>query len=331
MYTSAVTAVLHVPPGAGNLRISDFAIRRVSGSYDAAVRLGNGYWDTNNSNAPLVTRVTVENLLVEGHRRMAILLENVQHVLVRNNHIRNATALGGGGSGYGISINFDRSSNNWITGNRVGPTIRHAYLLAYRAHHNLFEHNLATGTTEDAFDLHGEDEYSNEFRHNTVDDCARTNPETGALTYPAGFGLGEVPSSGSSGMNYHDITGPHNWIHHNTVTGCYAGVRVNNTNATYIEDNVLHDNEVGVRVGDLRPAHFSRVMRNDIRNNRSGIFLGNADDTRVRYNTSTANLGRGLDVTSTANRYTITDNDFRANGAPVRLSSSDGTFSSNLE
>jgi nitrous oxidase accessory protein NosD len=330
MYSS-LTAVIYVPAGATNLRISDFAVRRVSGSYDAAVRLGNGRWDSNNSTYPIVSRVAIEGLLVEGHRRMGILLENTQHVLVRDNIVRAATALGGGGSGYGVSINFDRSSNNWVTGNQVGPTIRHAYLLAYRAHHNLLEHNTATGTTQDAFDLHGEDEYSNELRHNTVTDCQRLDPATGALTYPAGFGLGEVPAAGSAGMNYHDVTGPHNWIHHNTVRGCYAGVRSNNTNYTYIEDNVLHDNDVGIRIGDLRPSHFSRALRNDVRNNNVGLYLGEADDTIVRLNTSTTNSSRGLDVQAAAARYLITDNDFRSNGAPVRLLSSIGTYANNLE
>jgi nitrous oxidase accessory protein NosD len=332
MFPSHVNTVMHLRSGGSNLTVSDFTVRRGSGTYHIAVRLGSGQWNTNNSTVALVTRVAVMRLRIEGHQRWGIALENTQHVLVRNNIIRYATALGGGGMGYGVNLMFDRTSQNWITSNQVGPTIRHAYVVSYRVHHNLFENNTATGTTQDAFDIHGEDEYSNEMRRNTVAACLRTDPQTRAKTYPAGFGVGEVPvATSGTGAAAHDVSGPHNWLHHNTVTGCYAGVRINTTHRTYVEDNVLQRNEYGLRVGDLRGSNHSRILRNNVRLNITGIALGAADDTIVSGNVSTGNSSRGLSVLAVVDRYTITHNDFRANGAPVSVLSKKGRYAHNLQ
>ena len=159
------------------------------------VRLGSGRWDTDNTSYSLVERFTVARLAISGFQRMAISLENTRHVLVWNNQINNATALGGGGQGYGVVLSFDRASDNWIVGNSIGPVIRHAVLSSTGRTTTWLNSTPPAGTTEDAFDLHGEDEHHNELRYNVVASCSRIDPATGATTYPSGFGVGEVPST----------------------------------------------------------------------------------------------------------------------------------------
>jgi len=316
-------------PGTTNVQLTDFTVRQAAGvPVDMVIRLGSGRWDTSNAEYSLVERVTITRLTLSGFQRMGISLENTRHVLVWNNQISNATAFGGGGQGYGVALSFDRASENWIIGNSIGPAIRHAVLLQYRTHNNLIELNTTNGTTQDAFDLHGEDEHHNELRHNVVASCSRVDPATGATTYPSGFGIGESPSSGATGMAAHDVTGPFNWIHHNEVrAGCYGGVRINNTNNTFVEDNTLTGNAFGIRVGDLNASDDAWLLRNTVTGNSVGILLGAADGVVVRNNSATGNPGYGLDVVASANQYTITNNDFRMNR--VRLTSSDGVFQEN--
>ena len=316
-------------PGTTNVRLTDFTVRLGAGTpVDMVVRLGSGRWDTDNTQYSLVERFTIARLAISGFQRMGISLENTRHVLVWNTDISNATAQGGGGQGYGITLNFDRASENWIVGNSIGPAIRHAVLLQYRTHNNLVELNTTNGTTQDAFDLHGEDEHRNELRFNVVASCSRIDPATGATTYPSGFGVGESPASGTTGMAAHDATGPFNWIHHNEVrAGCFGGIRINNTDNTFVEDNTLTGNAFGIRVGDLNASNHTWIMSNTVSGNIVGILLGAADSVLMRGNSSKGNSGYGLDVSSTANGYTITNNDFRLN--PFRLTSSDGIFRDN--
>ena len=89
----------------------------------------------------------------------------------------------------------------------------------------------------DAIDLHGEGEYLNEIRDNTVIGGQR-----------AGIALG---NSGGS-KNKHDASGPGNWVHSNDLIGNRQGVLVIlGTPDTLIEDNRItagEDSKVGIEV-----------------------------------------------------------------------------------
>ena len=99
---------------------------------------------------------------------MAVAVRHSDNILVQTCAFKNATALGGGGEGYGVMLGYDTTANCWVTQNTFGPVLRHGVVVQYFAHHNLIENNTADATTLDAFDLHGEDEYSNELRYNLV-------------------------------------------------------------------------------------------------------------------------------------------------------------------
>ncbi len=334
-----------------NLSITNFSYTTLSGTPpDIFIKLGTGTWNTDNSEWKVVSKIRIENLTIEKFKKYAIDIQNSQFIYVANNVIKNATSLGGGGEGYGIKVDMDKSQNNWIKGNIVGPVIRHAYLVQYDANHNLFDGNSATGTTQDAFDMHGENEFSNEFRNNTVTNCVTTDPYTGANTYGSGFGIGEVPTSTSAppgDAGAHDFSGDNNWIHDNSVSGCYSGVRVNNTNNTYIENNDITNNRSGgILIGDLDSYVFpeqisnppaygtSNVIakNNTIKNNPVGFKLKNAKNTQILNNITTNNTGSGLTLTAQTTGYTITGNDFRFNGSTVNLGgNTSGTFTNNLQ
>src|SRR5262249_46958760 len=139
----------------------------------------------------------------------------------------------------------------WVTNNSFGPVVRHAVVIQYSAHHNLIEHNTADGTTLDSFDLHGEDEYSNELRFNLA-----MNSSGGD-----GFGVGNTGST-------HQNSGPNNWIHDNEVNNCRGGINVIlGSNDEYVEDNNFHDNaDYGIHVYNGGGANLFFV-RNTLRAN----------------------------------------------------------------
>lgn len=335
-----------------NLSISSFSYKTESGvAPDIVIKLGTGTWNTNNSEWKVVNKIRIENLSIEKFKKYAIDIQNSQFIYVANNNIKNATSLGGGGEGYGIKIDMDKSQNNLIKGNTVGPIIRHAYLVQYRANHNLFDSNSATGTSNDAFDMHGEDEFSNEFKNNTVTNCVTKDPYTGADTRGSGFGIGEVPTStsalpGTAGA--HEFSGDNNWVHHNTISGCYSGVRVNNTNNAYIESNNITNSWIGggILIGDLDtyifpeqvsnpPAYGTSniyVKNNTVKNNPVGIKINNAKNPQILNNIVTNNTGAGLTLTTKTIDYVITGNDFRSNGNVINLNGNiSGIFLNNLQ
>jgi parallel beta-helix repeat protein len=318
-FTRAPHAVLYAAPGVNNLTLSNCKITKLSGNtYQAGVRLG--YQGT----GALTSRIAVKGMYIEKHQRFGVLLQNTYQVLVENNTIRDASALGGGGSGYGVIIDQNRSTNNWIRNNTIGPVIRHALLIQFSAHHNLLEHNTVTGAVSGAIDMHGEDEYSNEIRYNTVRDCVRN----GTYVSPNGAGIELGEWSGVPGTTtQHDNTGPNNYVHHNEVFNCTYGLRiVNNTNNTYVHDNYFHHNLYTGIQADAYPLNRLDIQRNRIQNNRDGILLYAVDLATVQANTITNNSRFGLWTDPRTIRYTITDNTITDNGTNVRLGSANGTY-----
>jgi len=323
--------------GVENFTLSNFRINKYSGSDAlAGVRLGTGSWQPTASNSVVVSRVIVENLQIEGYQRFGIQIENGKNILVQNNRILNATAESVGEQGYGVMIGMSASSNNWVRNNDIGPNIRHAYLLQYRAHHNLFEYNIARGTSNDSFDFHGEKEYSNEVRYNLVDGCnLALNPGSSI----SAFGVGEVPSGNDFSICHttsgaHCDTGPNNWIHHNTARGCKTGVRVNLTNNIIVEDNNISNmTQNGIAIGDLAQSNNISMKRNKTTSSSIGILLGKTSNSSITGSISTGNIRYGLSTSGNSETvgYTITGNDFRSNTSGINLRSTNGIFINNQQ
>ncbi len=224
------------------------------------------------------------NILVEKFRVVGIKLGNGVHdAVVDNCTARNATDLGGGGAGYGFTLQgaghadpdenganpylgkpgYDNYFNEVRNSTAAGPYLRHGILLQYHAHNNLIDSNSLYDTAYGAIDLHGEDEYANEISYNQCHDIAMTSGKAG--------GCIELGNTGST----HDATGPDNWIHDNTSINSPYGVRVEyGTTYTLIENNVLRDNSrfsngAAVRIGR---ADYIFVTNNDIIDNTVASF-----------------------------------------------------------
>lgn len=311
-------AVIYAGAGTTNLTISSFTITQASGKiYNAAVSLGS-------ENGGQVSRIAVKDLFIEKHRRFGVQLQNADNILVDGNVIRNASALDGGGSGYGVIIDQAGSHNNWVRNNTIGPVIRHGILIQEYAHHNLIEHNTITGAVSGAIDLHGEDEYSNEIRYNTVSDCVRN----GTSVSPNGAGIEIGEYSGVVGTDkMHDNSGPNNWIHHNIVYNCTCGLRiVNNSNNTWIEDNIFYDNlEAGIKA-DLAPLEDLFIRRNTIYGNGSGILLNDVRGAVLEDNKVTDNRKYGIWTNAGVTGYLIAGNTVVSNGTDVVLASPNGVY-----
>ena len=216
-------------------------------------------------------RVLVEQVSVERFQKMGIRIEKSQQVTVRDSHFADATGVGGGGKGYGITIQGtvgvdrtgfpDDSMHNVIAHNTFdGTHLRHAILLQYYTHNNLITGNTITGGVLDAIDLHGEGEYLNEVSYNTVTGNGR-----------AAVGVGNTGGSAT----LHGATGPGNWIHHNTFKDNQDGVTVIlGSPGTVIEDNTIN---------------ASRDPRAS-----SGITVANGPGTVIRGNTINANKVAGF-------------------------------------
>lgn len=215
--------------------------------------------------------ILIENVLVEKFQRMGIRIRVVNHVTVRGCTIQKATDLGGGGAGYGISIqgmgngadltgsNLDATENLVEDCTILGPYIRHGILLQYYAHHNLVTNNRIQDTLLDAIDLHGEDEYANEISYNTIINTRRG----------AGIGLG---NSGAT----HDATGPDNYIHHNEIIGGDRGIDVlYGTENTRIYGNSIRDIDNGDATGIfVQNGHGTLIEGNEITNFTGAESLG---------------------------------------------------------
>jgi hypothetical protein len=314
-----LSSMVYAPPGADNLTIANFKITTASGSKapKTGVRLGI-------TGGGPISRITVKNLFIEKFERFGIFLENANNVRVDSNIIKNATALDGGGQGYGVLILGANSYNNWVSSNTVGPVIRHAILIE-RAHHNLVENNRITGTVSGAIDLHGEDEYANEIRYNTISNGVRN----GTTVSPNGAGIEVGEYSGVIGTNtMHDNSGPGNYIHHNTVYNYSYGLRVmNNSNYTYVEDNVFRNNyEVGI-LANLAPLNHLYLARNQVTYNPHGIILYDVTDAVLIGNTVRYNSGYGIGLDAESTGYWITGNTVTNNKVNVYLMNTNGTYS----
>ncbi|MDU0203137.1 cadherin-like beta sandwich domain-containing protein [Paenibacillus sp. MAH-36] len=219
--------------------------------------------------------VTVDHVTVERFRRMAVRIENSHDVVVRHATFRNATDLGGGGAGYGTSIQgmpkvdrlgFDNDTYwNLVEDSTFeGPYLRHGSLIQNVAHNNVLRNNHYKNTKLDAIDLHGELEYLNEVYGNTVEDIF-----TGG-----GVGLG---NTGGTAPSNHSKTGPLNYIHDNVIRNAREGIVVTmGTPDTRIEHNIIENtttvnNGVGINILN---GPGTRIENNIIRNNTASGYWG---------------------------------------------------------
>ncbi|MDQ0896596.1 cadherin-like beta sandwich domain-containing protein [Paenibacillus sp. V4I7] len=219
--------------------------------------------------------VTIDQVTVERFRRMAIRIENSHDIVVRSSTFRNATDLGGGGAGYGTSIQgmpkvdrlgFDNDTYWNVVEDSTfeGPYLRHGSLIQNVAHNNVLRNNHYTNTKLDAIDLHGELEYLNEVHGNTIE-----NIFTGG-----GIGLG---NTGGTAPSNHSKTGPNNYIHDNVIRNSREGIVVTmGTPDTLIEHNTIENtttvnNGVGINILN---GPGTRIINNLIRNNTANNYWG---------------------------------------------------------
>ncbi|HEY8471131.1 MAG TPA: right-handed parallel beta-helix repeat-containing protein [Natronosporangium sp.] len=213
-------------------------------------------------------RIYIERVTVERFERMGIRIASSQDVVVTGCRFRDATSVGGGGRGYGVSIQgiaktdrlgFPDDSRHNVVRDSVfeGPYLRHGVLLQFVTHNNLVANNEFTDIVLDAVDLHGEDEYLNEVRGNRFRGVRA-----------AAIALG---NTGGTAPSNHDASGPGNWIHHNHIrTAAREGIKVHmGSPDTVIEHNII--------TGLSGPA------------NGRGIQILNAPGTQVRNNVITGN------------------------------------------
>ena len=258
-------------------------------------------------------RMAFKNIQVDNFENQGFMIYGLKWGKVENCIFRNATDTGGGGNGYGVCLSGPNNNNNWVTGNLLGPVIRHGVLIQFSAHHNLVENNVAFDNVEDAYDLHGEDEYSNELRYNLAFDCAR-----------GAFGVGNTGST-------HYNSGPNNWIHDNDAARVQKGVEViNESDNTYIENNIFQDcTEAGVHAYTNGGDNLV-ISGNAISNSANGIYLADSLSADV-LNNSVIQGSYGIRTTSNVTGYIITGNAFLGNTTNKSLGSASGTYSGNTE
>ncbi len=224
--------------------------------------------------------ITVYSVLVEKYRVHGVRLSNSHDVVVKNSIFKNATDVGGGGAGYGVSVQGDGKYDNESKFNVVemcqflGPYMRHGVLLQYATHNNEVRNNLLIDNRLDAIDLHGEDEYLNEIYENEVRD----------VTTGAGVGVGNTGST-------HDASGPFNYIHHNTMINCREGVKVYlGSPDTRIEYNTITNSVVSNGKGVYILNGPGTIIRgNQIFENSGASFTG----IYLQYDSGTNGVGKG--------------------------------------
>jgi parallel beta-helix repeat protein len=302
------SSIFSASAGTSNLTISGLKLTSSGGK-----ALNYPLW-IGSSSGSKVSKILIKDMQIDKFYKMAISVRNGDNVTIENNTIKDALATGDGGEGYGIMIGYQNSINNRVAGNTIqGPKIRHGILLQYSAHNNLIEKNTVTQTVYDAFDLHGEEEFGNEFRGNTAKDCGE-----------GGFGVGNTGAD-------HANAGPGNWIHDNTVTGCKWGIHIyRKSNIQYIDDNTFNSNKsYGISVHD-EGAENLEFLNNTVQGNGAdGIRLVKARGVKLTSNKVNKNKGYALYTDSATTGYQITKNDFTGNGNGVKLGSTNGTAGDN--
>ncbi len=264
----------------------------------------------------LTERVHIQNLTIDTFRDRGIVVRTARHVKIEDCTFRGATALDGG-EGYGVTIQQPMSDNNWVTGCYFGTPMRHGILLQFSTNHNLIEYNTLVDGSEDAIDLHGEDEYSNEVRFNTITGCERS-----------AIGIGNTGST-------HDEAGPLNWIHSNIIDDCRDGIElIEGSDNQYIENNqITNCDEYGIRLTNfafMDAIENAVITGNSIDNCKRGIAVDfEAPNLFIDDNFISDNLTVGISTDSTVTSYTITNNILNCNGTPAAIGDNGGIFQNN--
>lgn len=195
----------------------------------------------------LAQNIYIHDVYIEYFQYDGIRLYCTRDCKISDSVITKTTDIGGGGAGYGIEMrgfgheyfsyidsNLD-SCYNIITGVKViGPYMRHGIILSYLTHNNLFYNNEITDTADDAYDVHGQDEFLNMFVKNYGSGSRRG----------AGLGLGNTGSS-------HDESGYGNVLYENTFIGCKYGVTVaRGTQYTQLIKNVIGSCQEGIVINN---------------------------------------------------------------------------------
>ncbi|SHH45683.1 polysaccharide lyase family 7 protein [Clostridium grantii] len=294
--------------GQNNIAISDLTITSTfSGNYSTDHQTNNPeadgpkyvirIEDATSTHTPSYN-ITIDNVLIEKYQTMGVRISKSHDVVVKNSTFQNATDVGGGGAGYGVSIQGEGNNVNrlgYMNDTRFnvvenctfqGPYLRHGALIQYYAHNNMIRNNTFIQTKLDAIDLHGEDEYLNEIYGNTITDI-----ETGA-----GVGVGNTGAT-------HDKSGPGNYIHDNIITNCREGVKVHlGSEDTVISNNIITGSTVDSAKGIyLQNAPGTIIKNNIIKDNTSKDFWA----LIIEADPGTDNRGSGI-----AENVTVEDNAF---------------------
>lgn len=219
----------------------------------------------------------MQDVRVERFRRHGISLKATREVIVRGCRIADATSVGEGGRGYGIAVegragqrdtSAPNDSRHTVVIDNVleGRHLRHAVLVQFPTHNNLIADNLVVGSVLDAIDLHGEGEYLNEIRGNTVVNGQR-----------AAIALGN--SGGST--HSHAASGEGNRVHRNDLIANQVGVLIIlGTPDTVVERNRIvtaPGSAAGIRIDD---GPGTVVQKNTIVN-AEGVEPFDVDDSGV--------------------------------------------------
>lgn len=279
--------------------------------------------------------VVIKSVTIEKFQRMGVRIRLSREIVIDDVTFKNALNLGGGGAGYGISIQGSGFNTNWTDSLKdtvfnivknahfEGPYLRHGIIVQYFAHNNLIEHNHFENILLDAIDMHGEDEYSNEIRYNTI-----INTRQGA-----GIGVG---NSGAT----HDASGRNNFIHNNVIDGGLRGIDVIlGSPRTIIVSNVIKNLNLDRSIGiTLSKSPYTYVFNNTFENITGstggyGIKItysynpiepsdGIPNHIFIRYNTFKA-VHKGIYVETYGDEFVVSDNTFTESGSYDFLSDKD--------
>jgi len=310
---SDTNTAFSIDPGARDITLRNFRIDSSDSEFAYGVFIGS----SSGNNAE---RIWIKDLEIQNFSSRGVQVRNANYVKIESCYIHHATNLGGGGFGYGVTLNDANNHNNWITGCVIGPVIRHGVLIQFSAHNNLVENNTCFETTEDAYDLHGEDEYANELRFNLA---YWDNPEN-IEGSPAGFGIGNTGST-------HDNSGPNNWIHSNEVYGYDIGLEViQQSHIQYIDGNHFHKNlGEGIKMHD-GGGNGVFIRGNIITDNKTGVSATRSGAITIENNHINDNE-LGILLTSDMDDYAILSNDLTGNSIAKSLGSDAGVYEDNEE